>query len=249
MFSHLARFATRYRLLIVIAWIAIAAALFFYAPSLSEVGVSDDTQFLPRDTESARAQSLLQEKFTAAADEPAGSALIVQYNPEGLGQNDNQTAGELHDWLLSGEAPSVVTGVTSIFESDALRSILVSQDGTAMIMRVDLSKASSSAPAIEAVQSIREHIQSQHPNSQIYLTGPAGISSDILTSIQQTIDKATLVTIILVIFLLLLIYRSPVAMLVPLITIGISYIVARGLAGYLAASESMFPAWWTPTWW
>jgi putative drug exporter of the RND superfamily len=35
---------------------------------------------------------------------------------------------------------------------------------------------------------------------------------------------------------LLLIYRSPVAIFVPLITIGVSYLTARGIAGYMAAS-------------
>ena len=236
MFSKIAKFIESFKVYIVLFWLVLAAAMVVLAPSLSEVGVTDDSQFLPRNTESAQAQTLLQEKFSRSVNEPAGSALIIIYNPLGLSQEDTQAARTLRDWLGSSNAPSIITGVTSVFDNAALSSTLISQDQTSMLISVDLSRASSSAPAREAVQSMRNYIQEQHPTAQIYLTGPAGTSRDVLTSIQQTIDKATLVTLILVIVLLLLIYRSPVAMLVPLITIGISYLVARGFAGYIAAS-------------
>ena len=39
---------------------------------------------------------------------------------------------------------------------------------------------------------------------------------------------------ILVIVLLLIVYRSPIAALVPLVAIGFSFLVARGIVGFLA---------------
>jgi RND superfamily putative drug exporter len=238
MFAHLAGFTSKYKIPVVIVWIALSVALIIFAPSLSQVGVTDDTQFLPRNTESTQAETLLREKFSAAVDQPAGSALLVVYDPQGLSQADLQEARELCDWLVSKDAPPAVTRVTSIFSSEVLRATLVSRDQTAMLVNIDLSKGSSSAEAREAVKEIRSYIQNQHFSARMYLSGSSGISYDALTSIQQTIDKATLVTIILVIILLLLIYRSPVAIFVPLITIGVSYLVARGIAGYIAASGS-----------
>jgi putative drug exporter of the RND superfamily len=236
MFAHLAQFAFKYRIHITIIWIALAIALVITAPSLAKVGITDDAQFLPKDTESSQAQALLREKFAGAVDEPEGSALIVVLNPDGLTPGDKQAARELHDWLLGSEAPAGIAGVTSVFDNAALQPVLVSRDGTAMLLNLDLSSGSSSAPSRETVRAIRSHIGEQHPGTQIYLTGHAAVATDALTSIQQTIDKATLITIILVIVLLLLIYRSPVAMLVPLITIGVSYLVARGIGGFIAGS-------------
>lgn len=235
MFARFARFASKYKALIIILWLAIAIILFAFAPDISRVGVIEDSQFLPQNTGSAQALKLLDTKFSPAVQGPAGSALIVIYDPHGLSSQDNQQARSLYDWLTSKNAPAAVSGVVSVFENDALRSTLISQDQTAMLMDIQLSVISTGDAARQAVQDIRTYVQSQFPGSQIYVTGNAGISNDLLTSIRETIDKATLVTILLVIVLLLIIYRSPVAIFVPLITIGISYLVARGIVGYAAS--------------
>ena len=52
----------------------------------------------------------------------------------------------------------------------------------------------------------------------------------------QGTDSTTRVTIILVLAILLLIYRAPLAAMVPLVTIGGAYVVARGVLGILAAA-------------
>ena len=237
MFAALAKLAIRFKLPIVILWIAVAAALTIFSPSLSRVGVTDDTQFLPRDTESNQAAALLEDKFSGAVDSAAGTAQIIIFNSQGLNAADTQTARDLRDWLASSNAPAVISKVVSVFDNQALRSTLISQDQKAMLISLGLSKGSSNPVSREAVFTIRDHIRGLHSSSEIYVTGPAGVFSDVLSSIEDTINKATLVTIILVIVLLLLIYRSPVAMLVPLITIGVSYLVARGITGFIAASS------------
>jgi RND superfamily putative drug exporter len=236
MFAAVAAFAGKYRFLILAAWVAAAASLMILAPSLSKVGVTDDTQFLPKNTESTQAEALLKTKFAGAAAGSTGSASIVLYDPQGLSQNDNQSARELHDWLLSKDAPGVISGVASPFENAALSASLISKDQTTLLMSINFSVASSSAPARQAVQSIRAYIAGLSNAPQIYVTGSAGVSADVLTSIQKTIDKATLVTVILVMVLLLLIYRSPIAIFVPLITIGAAYLVARGITGFIASA-------------
>lgn len=236
MFSSLAEKTAKYKIPIIIVWIVLAGILTLLAPSLSEVGVTDDSQFLPKDTESAVASQLLSEKFAQSQSGTAGSATIVIHNPEKLTSQNTQEARTLADWLNSKSAPEVITGVVSVFASQALSSTLISQDQTTMMLQISLSSASSSATARQAVKDIRAYILSQHFESQIYVSGSAGISNDLLTSIQKTIDRATLVTIILVSVLLLLIYRSPVAIFVPLITIAVSYLVSRGIAGYMAGA-------------
>ena len=236
MFAALAKITAKYRLFIVLFWLILTAVLAIFAPSLSKVGVTDDTQFLPKNTESTQAEALIKSKFNEAIDSPEGSALIVVHTPTGLSEIDNKNARELCDWLSSTQAPSSITAVISVFDNEALRSTLVSLDGTTMLINLDLSVASSGIKGREAIKEIRSHINGMSTSTRMLVTGPAGIASDALISIQQTIDKATLVTVILVVVLLLLIYRSPVAMLVPLVTIGISYLVSRGAAGFIAAA-------------
>ena len=115
-----------------------------------------------------------------------------------------------------------------------MSSTFQSADNTTLFFSLSFSVPSSSAAAHEAVDAIRTFAAQNLNGPEIYVTGSAGVSTDALNSIHQTINKATLVTVLLVVVLLLLIYRSPIAMLVPLVTIGVAYLISRGLTGFIA---------------
>jgi RND superfamily putative drug exporter len=234
MYAFLARFSSRFKWWVVLCWVALAVTLFLVAPKLSKVGVTDQSQFLPQDTESATASAILKEKFAASSQTAPATGLIVVYDSLGLSDTDMQQAQQLHDWLISGAAPSVITSVVSIFDSDALRSTLISADGTTMLMSMNFSVSALDTSAKEAITQIRTYIHDNFPASHIYFTGDAGLLNDLFGSVQDTINRTTLVTIILVTILLLIVYRSPVAVLLPLITIGCSYLVSMGVLGYMA---------------
>ena len=62
----------------------------------------------------------------------------------------------------------------------------------------------------------------------------AAIGTDYLAAVIAGTDRTTLVTVALVIVILLLIYRAPVAAMVPLLTIGAAFVVARAVLALLA---------------
>jgi putative drug exporter of the RND superfamily len=233
MFSTLGRIANKYKFIILAGWIILAAILFITAPSLSKVGVTDQSQFLPQNTESSSARDLLNTKFGNASQASSSSAIIVVFNEKGLSQQDMDSARSLHDWLISESAPEVISGVNSVFDSEALRPSLVSKDGTTMMMTVKTSVAALTDAAKQAVINIRAQIK-KYPETTFYLTGNVGLLYDLFDSVQRSIDKTTMITVILVIVLLLIVFRSPIASLVPLAAIGSSFLVARGIVGFLA---------------
>lgn len=236
MFAKLASFSHKYRVAITAVWVVVAVALFFTAPHLSRVGVTDESQFLPQESESIQALRLLNEKFAAGIHRSASTGLIVIYNGQGLGDADIQQAKAIHDWLISDSAPDAVKRVTSVFEEEVLRSKLVSADGTTMLMLVEFSVTPLSDKGKETVSQIRDYLHRNYPDAQVYLSGEIGFFHDMFRSIQETVRRTHLITIILVAVLLIIIYRSPVAIFVPLITIGCSFGVARGILGYMAAA-------------
>ena len=240
MFSALSRFTTKYRIGITVVWLLAAVVLFLFSPKLSDVGVTDDSQFLPQDTQSATASRLLEEKFVSTTEAAAGNGIIVIYNANGLNDTNMQEAQTIHDWLVSSSAPQEIEGVTSIYENEALQSTLISTDQTTMMMIVDFSVGSLSDAAKSAVNQIRDYIQQNHPNGNIYFTGETGLFQDMFASVQETIDRTTLVTVILVAILLLIIYQSPIAMLLPLVAIGCSFAVSAGLLGFLGEAGAKF---------
>ena len=119
MFTKLAEFTRKYRIIITAVWLAAAAILFLASPKLSKVGVTDETQFLPQNTESTTASNLLKNKFASATPAAASNAIIIIYEAKGLTAADTQEAKDLHDWLVSASAPKVIEKVVSIFENDA----------------------------------------------------------------------------------------------------------------------------------
>jgi RND superfamily putative drug exporter len=233
MFSRFGRFAQKYKYFIVAGWFVLAALLFLLAPKLSEVGVTDQSQFLPEKTQSVQVRDLLDAKFPALSESSSSTALIVVYNENGLTTQDNDRAKNVRDWLISADGPKAVNSVVSVFDNEALRSSLVSADNTTMMISIGFSVTALDDAAKQAVKDIRAQFKLQS-GTNFYLTGSVGFLQDLFDSVQRTIDRTTLVTVILVIILLLIVYRSPIAAFVPLITIGFSFLVARGIIGFLA---------------
>ncbi len=233
MFSRLARFTIRYKYGVIAFWVALAVVLTIFAPKLSEVGVTNDSDFLPQDAPSLTAQEVLAQHFPDSAS--GGELLIVLYDPNGLSQADREYGRDLVTWLKSPDAPDPDIKITSVYDQPELEPLLVSQDGQAMLILADPSAEAYSDAANLTVQRIREHIQATQPQGlTVALTGQAAIGYDLLHEILNSVDKTTWATIILVILVLLLVYRSPIAAGVPLLTIGTAYLVTRGLLGYLA---------------
>jgi len=229
------RFIVTHRLWVAViaVWVIAAAVMIAFAPSLTEVGVMDEASFLPDNSGYLQAKEVLKEKFP---DQVAGGqGLLVFYDPQGLDDEDLAYAEELAAWLSSSDAPAPVERVVSIFEKPELEEMFVSEDGQAMLMQVDFSTSEYAPATNEAVEDIRAHLAATAPAGlEVYLTGPVAIGSDMRGAVQRSTDNTTIATIILVIIVLLFVYRSPVASLVPLTTIAIAYLVARGLLGFLA---------------
>ena len=119
MFAALARFASKYKVFIIAGWVLVTAVFFLTAPSLSEVGITDQSQFLPLDTQSSHVRELLKTKFASIAETSPSSALIVVYNENGLTAQDDDGAKKLRNWMLSDNGPGVITSVASVFDSEA----------------------------------------------------------------------------------------------------------------------------------
>ncbi|APV44515.1 Transport protein [Dehalogenimonas formicexedens] len=236
MFKTIASISRRYKWLIAVVWTGAAIASFLFAPKLSDVGINDDSQFLPSDTESTLARDIIKNRFYTAPDAPASSLEIVIENTLGLSEADNVFARALRDWLLSDSGPDNIKTVTSVFDNPALEPVLISADNTVMLINVGLGQPSLVPSSQAAVDTIRNYISGNPHPGNVYVTGQVAISKDLFQSINSTIDRTTLVTIVLVAVLLLIAYRSPVASMVPLIAIGWSFLIARGLVGFMAES-------------
>ena len=235
MFDRLGWLVLRLRYVLVAGWL-IAAALFgILAPSLSQAGSADETSFLPRDAESLAARQVIAEAFPA--DSSASIALIVFSRSGGLTDADRSAIEGLRGYFEGAGHPDIVKAYVTAERTTSLASMFRSSDDVVELAQIDLTTPSFLPRTNDAIDDIRAHLASSGAlpgGLSAQVTGQAGIGRDYLQAIEDGTSRTTLVTILLVVIVLMLIYRAPLAALAPLITIGSAFLVARGVLGFLA---------------
>ena len=101
---------------------------------------------------------------------------------------------------------------------------------------VTLSGARDTETFGAAVQWIRDQARAEVDDIglTVAVTGPAGIVSDAVEVFGTFDFRVTMITVLLVLVLLLVIYRSPVLALLPLAGVGWTLLVAQSVAALLA---------------
>jgi RND superfamily putative drug exporter len=235
MFDRLGRLVLNLRFVLVAVWVVAAIAFGALGPSLSQVGSADETSFLPKNAESLAARNVIKAAFPN--DSAPSVALIVFSRQGGLTDADRSAIESMRGWLEGTGHPEAILRYVTAEKSPSLASMFRSSDGVVELARVDLDSPSFLPRTNTAIDAIRAHLAAADvlPAGLVaQVSGQAGIGRDYLGAIKDGTDRTTLVTILLVVVVLLLIYRAPLAAMVPLATIGCAFLVSRGLLGFLA---------------
>ena len=226
MFDRLGSAVARRAGWVVAAWAAAAVVLTLLAPSLSKVGVQDETAFLPASSPSQQADRVLHRLFPN--DPTLDSALLVFARPGGLRPTDHSYIGSLAESLPA--RMSVVRSVESAEADHSLAPLLVSPDHASELVVVAFRTAPFTDRTNAAVTAIRRLMTTGAPPGLVaHATGVAPLAADEASGILGSFGRTAAISVLLVLAALLLVYRSLVGALVPLVTIGVSYLVAAGV--------------------
>lgn len=111
----------------------------------------------------------------------------------------------------------------------------VSEDGSAALVVVPI-KATSATESADAVDELRGQLAEETPDGvRAEVTGPAGIEADLADVFDGANVRLLAVTALVVAFLLIITYRSPVLWIIPLVVVGAAdrlaaVLATRGLA-------------------
>lgn len=236
MFQRLGHIVAKYRVLVIVAWVALAIGLTLIAPSLDEVSSSDQKDFLPEDAPFVRAKEVYERVFP---DESAASSsmVLVDAGPGGDVHDPEIWAflEELETWLGSDEAPhniSQVAGPTTVPE---FADKLTSSDGRIALVAVGMSSGMDLKPTDDAVMAIDDWLEEHTPDGlATYQSGEAALNAQAEESALTTMDRTLWITVVLVVVALLAIYRSPVSPLIPLFAVTMALVVTLAVVGLLA---------------
>lgn len=236
-----ARGSTRWWWAVLAFWLVLTGVLLLVAPPFQSVATFDASSFLSQDAGPVEGGQLLEEGWPE--DAYTQNAAIVLARDDGeLTEQDEAWAESLVAWLRSDEAPEPFGDVTTHLDQPRLADTFVSDDGQAMFLLVGV-EAPYSPPAAEGVAATRQHVAaSDVPDGlEVLVGGTAGVAADESAAIDTSIGRTHVITLVLVVLILLFVYRSPVAPLVPLATIGVSFAVSISIVSLLAqAGMSVF---------
>ena len=232
---RLARAAVRWWWAVIAFWLGVTALVLVVAPPFESVATYDSSAFLQSSAPAIQGGALLAKGWPD--DNFAQTAAVVLSREDGtLTDADTSYAKSLVDWFSSDAAPGVFGSVTSHLTNPDLTDTFTSDDGQAMFFLVGLDVPPYTPPANEAVRTARDHLASTHPPDglQVYVTGAAGVAADENHAINASVQSTHLITLALVVLILLWVYRSPIAPIVPLATIGVAYLVSLSIVSLLA---------------
>ncbi len=207
------------RWLVVIAWFAVIFAIFgLNIPGkFADAENNESSSYLPGNAEATKALDATKE----LTDGEQAGIVIVYRREGGLTPADQQRVKNDVRTLNQD-----VQGTSEPFEIGQ-----ESKDGSAVLVFSSITSTGEADDLLDPVDEVRDEVSGSFDGLQVAVTGPAGYSADaikVYESINGTLFAAAFT---LVFVLLVLIYRSPFLLWLPLIAVGFAEIGSRAI-GY-----------------
>ncbi len=223
------------------AWVLVAFALLPLQPKLADLASNENEAFLAGSAESTRANDLLDERFALGQEV---TAIVAYHRSGGLTEADNeQIAAEAQSLCASRAIPDLKAVVTAYGMACGEMSAglepetgpaLVSADGSTMLVTVETTNEDT-ARVVADVATLRTLVPDPEAGGlSAYVTGPAAFTADASEAFEGIDQLLLAITMALVLVALLLTYRSPVLAALPLLVVGVAYVIAAAIAYGLA---------------
>ena len=230
-FGRIGRVAVRWPLFVIGFWIALAVALFVVLPPLAKIAGEKPPEFLPSDAPVLVANNAMIKEFNESDSQ--NSLLVVLSNDSGLGPEQEDVYRKLVDNLRADHA---VVMLQDFISTPALRDVVTSKDHKAWYLPVGLAGELATPAASESYKRAVEIVKTSTTGTSLtaHLTGPAATVGDMTAVGEGDVRVIEIATALMVLTILLLVYRNPITMALPLVTIGISLVVAQQIIAWLA---------------
>ncbi len=221
------RYILKGKWLIVLLWIALTGILMFTAPDMSALVREKGQIRMPEGYSSSLAKEMLQEK---GVTNPSETDLILVFNREGgLTAQDKTEIGTVIDTLKSKQSQLGITKIMSYLDQKELEDQMISKDGQTLLIPLKVNEGE------RTVAELRTDLEEAIPQIGVdhYLTGESLILEDVVVSSEKGLHRTELITVVFILAVLLMVFRSPVAPFLPLFTVGFTYLVSQSVVAFL----------------
>jgi RND superfamily putative drug exporter len=232
--QRLANFVVRWPWVVIGLWVAMAVALPLTCPTLSEMAQKHPLAILPSDAPSSVTARKMAEAFHESGTEDLLLVVLTDdRSPSGLDKPDETTYRQLVGALRQDTRDVVM--LQDFISTPPLRSIVTSKDNKAWVLPVGVAGELGTPRSYAAFNQISDLVKHSVAGSalRVNVTGPAATVADLTVAGDRDRLPIELAIGVLVLIVLLVVYRSVVTMLLPLMTIGLSLVIAQSVvAGF-----------------
>ena len=229
--AALARFTLRHKALVIGVWLGAAVVLALLFPQLETVVRQQSVDLIPRDAPSLQTV----DRMSAAFGEEGSKTMVfvAMEDPNGLTPTARQRYGELVSRLQT-EGDHVLL-VQDLLADPITEAQAVSVDRKAWYLPVGVAGTLGDPTAAESVNAVRDIAAEVFTGSTttVQVTGPPATFSDMIASAEHDLLLISIATAGVIALILLIVYRSVFTALLPLLVIGLSLAVGRGVLSAL----------------
>ncbi|MEH7513380.1 MMPL family transporter [Gottfriedia acidiceleris] len=230
----------RTRWITLLVWVLLTVVLSFTFPSVNEVE-NNTADNLPKQSMSQKADQLIKKEFPTDSGNPL---LIVWNRKDGLNEDDYKVIQTVYKELRNNPLKNQLTSPSyDLMPIQAIKRSS-SEDGSTIITAVLFDKKADDKVLQKNINILEKQIKNNtgddpvkrkltEPGLKVRFSGPVGIQTDAVSLFSQADVKLLLSTVSLVLVFLILLYRSPIMAIVPLIVVGFAYGIVNPLLGFL----------------
>ncbi|SOJ53171.1 Siderophore exporter MmpL4 [Mycobacterium simulans] len=230
----IARIIHAFAVPIILGWLAVCVAVSIFVPSLEKVGQERSVSLSPKEAPSFAAMKRIGEVFKEGNTDSI--AMIVIEGNQPLGDEAHKYYDNLIRRLRADTKH--VQSVQDFWGDPLTAPGAQSNDGKAAYVQMSLGGNQGEPLANESIEAVRNIVASTPapPGITTYVTGPAALAADMHNSGDRSMLRITAVTVGVIFVMLLLVYRSPITVILLLFTVGVELTAARGVVALLGHS-------------
>jgi RND superfamily putative drug exporter len=228
----MSRWVRRLCVPIVLFWLATAAITNVFVPQLEVVGEEHNVALSSPSSPSLQAFQRIGKVFGEFDSDSA--AMVVLEGDQPLGAEAHRYYDELVKRF--NEDTKHVQHVQDFWGDPLTAAGSQSPDGKAAYVQVFLAGNQGEALSLESVDALRQIIAKTPapPGIHAYVAGSAAQIADQFEIGNASTVPVTLLTVAVIAVMLLIVYRSPITMILALITVLVEMSAARGIVSFLA---------------
>ncbi|RVT63582.1 MMPL family transporter [Niallia taxi] len=215
--------------IVLVLWIVAIVGLFMIAPNMGDLVREKGQVSVPDTFSSSKASEIMDEIQSQENQGDQSSVALVFHSSKKLTAEEKTEAEKAVKKLDADKEKLGITEILSSFTDESLKDQLVSDDGKTILVSLKVSWNDREAKEVsEALYAELDDFKVDH-----YYTSNWMIDQDLTSSSEEGLKKTEGITVVFILAVLLIVFRSVIAPFIPLVTVGLSYLASQSIVSIL----------------